>query len=96
MMIYGETFYGRHTAQHQLQYSKIKVKQDCLWKQRTHKKIWKIGDSVWLTDVWSFATLSFATTEQAYAVLDFQNNQNGLNGPKPLFCAMTSTDSSEE
>ena len=32
-----ETFYSRHTVQHQLQYNKIKVKNDCLWKQRTHK-----------------------------------------------------------
>ena len=37
MMIYGETFYGRHTAQHQLQQSKIKVKKDCLQKQKKHK-----------------------------------------------------------
>ena len=43
--MYGETFYGRHMAQHQLRESKIKVKKDCLWKQRTHK-ITKIGDSV--------------------------------------------------
>ena len=27
MMMYGETFYGCHTAQHQLQQSKIKVKK---------------------------------------------------------------------
>ena len=37
MIIYGETFYSRHTAQHQLQQSKIKVKNDCLGKQRTYK-----------------------------------------------------------
>ena len=36
MMMYGETFYGHHTAQHQLQQGKIKLKKDCLWKQRTH------------------------------------------------------------
>ena len=45
MMTYGETFYGRHTAQHQIQYSEIKVKKDCLWKQRTHK-ITKNGNSM--------------------------------------------------
>ena len=28
MMMNGETFYGRHTAQHQLQSSKTKVKKD--------------------------------------------------------------------
>ena len=27
--MYGETFYGRHTAQHKLQPSKIKVNKDC-------------------------------------------------------------------
>ena len=26
-MVYGETFYGRHTAQHQLQQSKLQVKK---------------------------------------------------------------------
>ena len=35
MMIFGETFYGRHTAQHQLQKSEIKIKNDYLWKQGT-------------------------------------------------------------
>ena len=32
--MYGETFYGRHTAQHQLQQSKMKVK-----KKKKKKKI---------------------------------------------------------
>ena len=28
MMMYGEAFYGPHTAQHQLQQSKIKAKKE--------------------------------------------------------------------
>ena len=28
--MYGETFYGRHTAQHQLQWSQIKFRKLCL------------------------------------------------------------------
>ena len=31
--MYGETFYGRHTAQHQLQWSQIKIRnENCLTK----------------------------------------------------------------
>ena len=26
--MYGETFYGRHTAQHQLQWSQIKIRNE--------------------------------------------------------------------
>ena len=62
MVMYGETFYGRHTAQHQLQKSKVKAKKDCLWKQRTHK-ITKIRDSVWL----SLFTCNTVICEAAYA-----------------------------
>ena len=36
-MMYGETFYGRHTAQNQLKKSKINVKKDCLWKKEHTK-----------------------------------------------------------
>ena len=36
MMMYGETFYGRHTPQYQLQKSKIKVKSK---KQNKQTKI---------------------------------------------------------
>ena len=28
--MYGETFYGRHTAQHQLQWSQIKIRNEIL------------------------------------------------------------------
>ena len=28
--MYGETFYGRHTAQHQLQWSQIKISQNII------------------------------------------------------------------
>ena len=61
MMMYGETFYGCHTAQHLLQESKIKVKKDGLWKQRTHK-IRKIGDSVSV----SFFICNTVVCEAAY------------------------------
>ena len=39
--MYGETFYGRHTTQHQQHQSKIKDKKDLLWKKKNtqnHKK----------------------------------------------------------
>ena len=44
--------------------SKIRVKKDCLWKQRTHK-IKKIGDSVWL----SRFICNIVVCEAAYALL---------------------------
>ena len=31
--MYGETFYGRHTAQHQLQWSQIKIRNEILLEQ---------------------------------------------------------------
>ena len=81
--MYGETFYGRHTAQHRLKQSKIKVKKDCLWIQRTYK-ITKIGDSVRL----SLFICNTAVYEAAYSPsvglsgIQFQNNQDGLNDPR--------------
>ena len=36
--MYGETFYGRHTAQHQLQWRQTKYKNKFLLKQWTHSK----------------------------------------------------------
>ena len=43
-MMYGETFNGRHTTQHQLQYSKQKSKRTAFGnKEHT---VTKIGDSV--------------------------------------------------
>ena len=37
--MYGETFYGRHTAQHQLQWSQIKLRNEILLEQwKLHKK----------------------------------------------------------
>ena len=45
MMMYGETFYGRHTVQHQLQYSKIKVKR-IAFRNKEHTKNhehWRLG-----------------------------------------------------
>ena len=36
--MYGETFYGRHTAQHQLQWSQIKYKNKFLSEQWTNSK----------------------------------------------------------
>ena len=35
MMMYGETFYGHHTAQLQLQQCKIKVKKDLTYNATT-------------------------------------------------------------
>ena len=34
--MYGETFYGRHTAQHQLQWSQIKIRNEILKEQWKH------------------------------------------------------------
>ena len=37
--MYGETFYGRHTAQHQLQWSQIKIgMRSFKSSENTHKK----------------------------------------------------------
>ena len=36
--MYGETFYGRHTAQHQLQWSQIKIRNEILSNENIHKK----------------------------------------------------------
>ena len=37
--MYGETFYGRHTAQHQLQWSQIKIRNEILKSnENIHKK----------------------------------------------------------
>ena len=40
--MYGETFYGRHTAQHQLQWSQIKIRNEILkeqWKQAVKRML---------------------------------------------------------
>ena len=38
--MYGETFYGRHTAQHQLQWSQIKIRNEtCKSNENIHKKV---------------------------------------------------------
>ena len=37
--MYGETFYGRHTAQHQLQWSQIKISNEIFRSnENIHKK----------------------------------------------------------
>ena len=37
--MYGETFYGRHTAQHQLQWSQIKIRNEIFKSnENIHKK----------------------------------------------------------
>ena len=37
--MYGETFYGRHTAQHQLQWNQIKIRNEILKSnENIHKK----------------------------------------------------------
>ena len=39
MVMYGETFYGRHTAQHQLQWSQIKIRNESFKSnENIHKK----------------------------------------------------------
>ena len=70
--------------QHQLQKSKIKVKRDCLWKQRTHKNHEKrrLGLIECLHMQHCSLRGCISPLAPAKAVLDFQNNQDWLNGPK--------------
>ena len=68
-------------------YSQIKVKKDCLWKQRTHKnhENWRLGltESLHMKHC-SLRSCIRTPLPPAYAVFDFQNSQNGLNDPKEI------------
>ena len=50
--MYGETFYGRHTAQHQLQWRHLKIKNDSFrGNENIHKKedgSYNLALSFWL------------------------------------------------
>ena len=76
-------FYGRHMSQHQLQYSKIKVKKDWLWKQRTQNhETRRFGLIESLHMQHCSLRGCIRPLALAYAVFDFQNKQDGLNDSK--------------
>ena len=44
--MYGETFYGRHTAQHQLQWRQIKVSRYYEKVSRYYDKVSRLSDKI--------------------------------------------------
>ena len=48
--MYGETFYGRHTAQHQLQRRRIKIKKMSSIKNIDKKEDGLYGDTLCISD----------------------------------------------
>ena len=60
--VHGRKWCSSHWLSTLLIYDTIKVKKECLWKERTHK-ITQIGDSVWL----SIFICNTVVREAAYA-----------------------------
>ena len=80
--MYRETFYGHHTAQHQLLQSKKSQKGLTLETKNTQKlrksEIWW---SLFICNTVLCAAV-YAPLAPAKAEFDFQNNQDALNDPK--------------